>query len=79
MFLEEITTKTTEVTQKEALPSFFWPFLLLALAIIGGIGLWIWIQVRNEWYPLQPMNDKEFRKCYNIPEPKESEKKKKRK
>lgn len=78
MFLEEIVKVEEKVVQSDT--QYLWPVLLISLAIIGGIALLIYIYVRDEWYPLEPMNDKEFRKCYNIPEPVEKKgKKKKRK
>ena len=77
MFLDQVVKVEEEV---KSTPDYLWPVLFISLAIIGGIALLIYIFVRDEWYPLEPMNDKEFRKCYNIPEPVEKkDKKKKRK
>lgn len=75
MFLEEVVKVEQEVQSDT---TYLWPVLLISLAIIGGIALLIYIFVRDEWYPLEPMNDKEFRKCYNIPEPVEKKDKKKK-
>lgn len=77
MFLDQVVKVEEEV---KSTPDYLWPVLLISLAIIGGVALLIYIFVRDNWYPLEPMNDKEFRKCYNIPEPVEKKgKKKKRK
>lgn len=75
MFLDQVVKVEEEV---KSTPDYLWPVLLISLAIIGGVALLIYILVRDNWYPLEPMNDKEFRKCYNIPEPVEKKDKKKK-